>query len=161
MGDKFVVAHLTAVKEEGTLPLEAVKESVKTELIREKKSEQFISQMKGFANIDELARSFNSTVETAADITFSSNALPGIGPEKELIGKAFSLKQGEMSLPVKGTKGVFVIMIDNITEAVIQGADLKPNVQQLSRTFQSRVDYEAFTALQEKAKIKDNRGRFY
>lgn len=161
LGEKFVVAHLTDIKEEGTLPLESVKDMVKSELIKEKKAEQFISQMKGFSNVDELARSFNAKVETATDITFASNAIPGIGPEKELIGKVFTLKQGDMSLPIKGTKGVFVVVIDNITEASTQGADLKPNTEQLSRNVQSRVDYEVFNAMQKSANIKDNRGKFY
>lgn len=161
LGEKFVVAHLTSVKEEGTLPLEEVKELVRTELAKEKKSEQFISQMKGLTNIDELAKGLNSPVETATDISFSTNAIPGIGPERELIGKVFTLKQGEMSLPIKGTKGVFVVVIDNITEAVTQGVDLKAGGEQLSGTIQSRVDYEVFNALQENADIKDNRGKFY
>lgn len=161
LGEKFVVVHLTAVKEEGTLPLELVQDLVKTELIKEKKAGQFISQMSGFSNMDELARSFNSTVETATDITFSSNAIPGIGPEKKLIGKAFTLKQGEMSLPIKGEKGVFVVMIDSVTEAATQGIDLKPAADQLQRNIQSRVDYEVFNAMQENANIKDKRGKFY
>ena len=117
--------------------------------------------MKEFPNLEDLAKNLNSGVETATDISFSTNALPGIGPERELIGKIFSLKQGDMSQPVKGTKGVFVVKIDNVTEANLQGADLKPNAQQLLRALQSRVDYEVFTALQEEAKIKDNRGKFY
>lgn len=161
LGEKFVVAHLTAVKEEGTLPLESVQDLVKTELVKEKKAGQFISQMSGFSSVDELARSFNSTVETATDVAFSSNAIPGIGPERELIGKAFTLKQGDMSLPVKGTQGVFVIVIDNITEAATQGVDLKPTADQLQRNLQSRVDYEVFNAMQENANIKDKRGKFY
>lgn len=161
LGDKFVVANLYAVKEEGTLPFEAVKDLIKPEVIKEKKAEQFISQMSGSASLDQLAGTLNTPVETGTDLTFSSNAIPGVGPEKVLIGKIFTLKQGEMSIPIKGTKGVYVVMVDNITEAVTQGADLKSNIEQISRNLQSRVDYEVFNALQESAKIKDNRGRFY
>ncbi len=161
LGEKFVVAHLTTIKEEGILPLDEVKETVKSEVALEKKAVQFMEEMKGISNLDEISKKINLKIESASDITFSSSSIPGIGLERELIGKTFTLKQGETSLPIKGKKGVFVVTIDNYTEAPTQGVDLKQNTEQLSRNIQSRVDYEVFNALKENAKIKDNRGKFY
>jgi peptidyl-prolyl cis-trans isomerase D len=62
--------------------------------------------------------------------------------------------------PFKGENGVYVAQIWETTSPTFP-SDWKDATDQLSNSLKSRVDYEAFEALKEKADVKDNRANFY
>lgn len=160
LGDKFVVAHLTEIKEKGTLSFENVKELVKTEVIKEKKAETLIAQVSGSTSLQDAATKLGVTVETAENITFGSFSIPGIGGERALTGYVSGLKQGQLSEVIKGERGVYMIRVASIEEAPAT-ADYSINKQQLARNYQSRVDYEVYQALEDISNVVDNRAKFY
>jgi peptidyl-prolyl cis-trans isomerase D len=157
-GEKFVVCHLTQIKEKGTLKLEAVKEQVIAEVIKEKKAEKFISELNG-NSLDEIASKNNLSVESATDINMNASSIPGIGAERNLIGTIFGSANGVLSKPVKGKQGVYVFVVENIAEA--PSADYSASKEQLARNYAGRVEYEVFEALKEVKSVEDNRGKFY
>jgi peptidyl-prolyl cis-trans isomerase D len=76
-----------------------------------------------------------------------------------LIAAASVAKQGTITGPVKGTNGVFILAVNNITPA--QGEDIKLIKDRLKTNFRMRGSYEAYDALRKSANIVDKRYKFY
>ena len=157
--NRFIVAALTEVKEEGVAPFEKVKEQARAGAIREKKAEKMKEQLQG-EDLAAIAQKAGLQVQTANGLNYAAFSLPKIGFEPEVQGKIFSLSQGDMSRPIEGRNGVYVVAVESVTE-VPQEADLTVNKMQLQSGLQSRVNYQVFEALKEHAKVKDNRYLFY
>ncbi|MFH1320408.1 MAG: peptidylprolyl isomerase [Bacteroidota bacterium] len=168
-GNKFVVAILAEVKEKGFAPLEQIRTEIEVGAIKEKKAKMIINKIiaNDDKNIDDLAHnlsandeSLNLTVEKIDNLSFSSFSIPGLGKEPELIGSIFGLKPLEISYPVKGNLGVYVVVLDSIS-APPPIDNYSPNQSRQTRNMQMRVDYEVFEALKDKANIVDERYKFY
>jgi hypothetical protein len=126
----------------------------------DKKAEIFEGQMTGTTKIGELASKLGLSVESAENVTFSSPAIPNIGLEPKVIGKAMSLEAGQMSVPIKGENGVYVVMLDNKSESG------EPNIMvtrsSMQRGISAQIDNgAAFNALKENTEIEDNRAKFF
>lgn len=160
MGNQFVVAAVTSIKDKGTLPLSEVEDLVKEKVINEKKSEIILSKLGSFSTIEDAAKNLEKEVQKAQDISFNMFSITGIGPENKVMGMAFGMNQGEISEPIVGENGVYVIRLDEIGEAP-EPNDLTFLQDQIKRNYGSRVDIEVFEALKESAGIKDNRSKFY
>ncbi len=163
-GNKFVVAHLVDVKDKGIAPFDQAQEQVKAKVITAKKAEKFIEQINSKSanakTIDQLAAAVGAQVKTADNVNFASSFVANVGVEPALIGTVFSLKAGQLSKPVEGTAGVFVVVVDKFNEPAPQ-TDFTATKQQTVQQYQQRVSFEVFNALKEKADVVDNRGKFY
>lgn len=161
--DRFVVAHLVAIKDKGIAPLEDVKDDVTAKAIRDKKAETFIAEFTTKAgaskSIDDIASKMGLPAEKAENLSFSAYNVANIGREDALIGTATSMKTGATSKAIKGDNGVFVVNIASIKEAVLP-QDFKGKQKEVEQMNAGRVDYELFDALKEKANIEDHRGKF-
>jgi peptidyl-prolyl cis-trans isomerase D len=164
VGEKYVIAHLVSIKEKGIQPLEDVRPQVTAAVIRQKKAdmliEKFNKQAAGATTIDAVAQKMNTGVTDANNLTFLNTYIPAAGNEPRVVGTAFALKQGEISKPIKGESGVFIVMVSSVTEPA-PAKDFEANRKQLLDQRKGRSEYEVFNALKEKANIEDNRGRFY
>ncbi len=160
--DKFVVAHLTEVRQKGYAPLEQVREQVKNSVIKQKKAEKFIQEFKANLNtgsLQEMSSKMNIPIMDATNIAFTSFSIPGVGIEPKVIAASATLPINKLSNPIKGNNGVFVI---NVTERNKQSTiDSKQAQVQMMYDIQARVDYQAFEALKKLANIVDNRILFY
>jgi peptidyl-prolyl cis-trans isomerase D len=159
-GEKFVVACISDAKEKGDLPFEKIKEDISVEVRKNKKAEMFIKEMSGTSNMEELSQKLKLPLERGDNISFSSFSVPGMGREPYVVGKLTTLKKGQMSIPIKGDQGVYVVYIENIVEApdVSDYSGYKTSIKQ---GFSSRVNNEVFEALKEKANVIDDRAKFY
>lgn len=159
----YVVATLKDIREKGPLSLAQIKENIKPLVIREKKAEMLIKQindkLSSSKDLNLLATGFQSKVDTVA-LTFASPNIPNYGREAELVGTIFGMKTGQMSAPIKGNMGVYVIYIEQITEPA-PAKDYTNEKMQLSSFFQGMAPRQIPTILEEKAAIKDNRILFY
>jgi peptidyl-prolyl cis-trans isomerase D len=158
----YVVAVLTAVREKGVMPLDQMKENLKSFVLNEKKASMISDRVKNSSgDIYQIARDFNAKVDTNLSLTFSARNIPGFGSEFQVIGEIFAMNEGEQSGPIQGNGGVFVVKLDRFYEPP-QVADYKANRDQMYSAFRSRVTGNPmFTALQKKAKIEDNRLLFF
>ncbi|HNV95104.1 MAG TPA: peptidylprolyl isomerase, partial [Bacteroidales bacterium] len=160
--DKFVVAVLTEVREKGYAPIEQIKEQLTTLVKKEKKAEKFIQEFKNnksLGNLQAIAGKMNTPVMDASAITFASFSLPGVGIEPKVISASATLPKAQLSAPIKGNNGVFMITVTNRTSQ--SAIDPKQTQMQMAYDIQTRVDYQAFEALKKLANIKDNRILFY
>jgi peptidyl-prolyl cis-trans isomerase D len=163
LGERFVIASLTSIKEKGVAPLEEVKDKVDAEVKKQKKADKFIEQFTaaeaGTGKIEDLASKMREPSQVAENLSFVNTFIPGLGQENEVVGTMAAMKENTLSKPIQGNSGVFVIMIDKVTKGAAQ--DAKSLKKQNLAGLQGRADGEAFEALKENAKIKDNRAKFY
>jgi peptidyl-prolyl cis-trans isomerase D len=163
IGDQYVVAYCTRKQDDGIAPLKDVENDIRFALIKDKKAEIISAEFKKNSgegkSIDGIARSMGLTVQEATQINFRSYTVPGAGSEPTLVAAATVAKQGEVTGPVKGTNGVFLLVANNITAGPSE--DVKALQTRLSSTFQMRGNYEAYEALRKEANIIDRRYKFY
>jgi peptidyl-prolyl cis-trans isomerase D len=154
-----VVAVLKEAREEGIAKFDRVKDQARLGAIKEKKAEQFTATLSG-KDIESIATQSGLAIQKAAGISFSSFSIPRIGFEPELLGKLFSLKEGDLSRPIKGRNGVYVVEVESVVPAPDQ-VDLNQARNQLAQNRKARVNYEVFEALKKNANVQDNRYLFY
>ena len=161
--DRFIVANLVSVKERGVAPLEEVKEEAKAKAIRDKKAEAFIAEFNTKAGsaktAEDIATKMGLMPEKADNLTFSSYNVAAIGREDALIGTATSMKANTTSKAIKGDNGVFMVCVTSVNETPLP-KDFKAKQKEVEQAAASRVDYELYEALKDKANIEDHRGKF-
>jgi peptidyl-prolyl cis-trans isomerase D len=164
IGDKYVVAHLVEIREKGVSPMEDVKDKVTVGAKKVKKgemlAEKFKTQAAGATTIDAMAQKLNTTPLTADNVTFANNYIQGLGNEPKVLGTIFSMKAGQTSQAIKGDNGVYVVSIDKFNEPAAT-VDFSGQQKQVADQRKQRSEYEVANALKEKAKVEDNRGKFY
>jgi len=158
---KYVVATLKDMKPQGFASLEQVKPMIESLVKRDKKAEQLIEKMKAkTSNPSDLAAQFQATVDTVANFNFGAMNLYNYGPEQDVIGAISAMKAGQVSKPLKGNMGVYVVYYDQFTPAPAT-TDYKMVSMQMANMFAQRVSNETFNALQKSVKIKDYRVKYY
>ncbi|MCF8257782.1 MAG: SurA N-terminal domain-containing protein [Flavobacteriales bacterium] len=162
MGNTFVVAVLTAIRDKGNTPMSDIREELEAEVRKEKKAEHFIREFAAAnaTDIQALADKMNLPVEVKENVSFSAASIPGLGREPEVIGTSSVLAPGKLSGPVKGQQGVFVMVVDGRAETPALDS-YAASARTLNASLSSRVDFEVLEALKKKADVKDNRSKFY
>jgi len=157
---KHVVALLEQVRAAGLPEVDAVRDQVKPEVIREKKFETLSKKMlDAKANsIDELGSKLGKPVIDATHISFASPAL-NVGYEPKVVGAAFSTAKGKLSAPVKGNEGAYVVSPVNIQEPAKQ-TDYSAYSFQMSQQLQGKQRY-AQEVQKKLSKVDDNRFDFF
>ncbi len=162
-GDRYVVAVLAEIKEKGTAPLEQFKEEITMKVKTEKKAEQFMNDINaksaGAKTIEELAGKLTLGVERSDNLLFSSYSLTGVGREDAVCGAASVAKVNQLSKPIKGQSGVFVILVENSKDNPAK--DYKETQKNTTISLTSRVDYEVFDALKQLANIEDHKAKYF
>ena len=159
MDDMFVVACLTSIRPEGLLPFEEVKDMIRAEVLNQKKADYIKAQIKESDDLNQIASILGESIQNVEEVSFGAFSIPGIGPEAELLGTVFTLQPNEVSDPIAGQRGVYVVQLSKLNQKQDFTAEMVTN--DLQRGYQSRVDFETFNALKDYAKIKDNRAKFY
>lgn len=160
---KYIVAALTGKRDKGVPPLDQVKDDIEPLVKRMKKGEMFEKELalSGATNIDALAARVKLTADAANTLSFSSYSLPNYGYEPKLVGTIPYAKPNVLSGPVKGNAGVYVYVVEAVTEAPQMTTDIKDLKKQLASTNQGRVDMGVYNSLLKKANVEDKRYRFF
>lgn len=162
LGENFVVAALTEIKEEGSAPLAQVKDEIKLKVIQAKKGELLSKKIqdaiKGSQNIEVIAQKVGANVEQATRVSFSSFSLPNAGVEPAVISTASISPEGKIVGPIVGNSGVFALSVTAINK---EEGDLTVEKSRMISSYASRAYYEAYEALKKNADIKDKRSKFY
>jgi peptidyl-prolyl cis-trans isomerase D len=167
--NQYVVAIQTADQEEGTADLADVRAEIMRKVKDEKKAVMIKEKLGGLSgSYEDLVQAYGEGARNGSTtLTLSSNSFPGVGFSPTAIGTAFSLQQGESTLPFDTQNGVLMMTVTD-----------RPGLEELS-------DYEAYrdvvsnrmasykrretpftyqniyNALIENADIEDERYRFY
>lgn len=154
--DKFIIAVVSKVKEEGVPTFEDIEETIRMKVIEEKKAKRFMASMSGKRSLSDISKKVNAPL-MKAEVTFASTQIQDAGQEPEIIGAIFSgLKAGQKTLPLKGRMGVYVVQVDKVKKAPATKS-YKEEQKALVTTMRGSAGNMAKAALVEKAKVVDNR----
>ncbi|RLD61422.1 MAG: hypothetical protein DRJ05_02630, partial [Bacteroidetes bacterium] len=91
MEDRYVVAMVTSVKEDGIPELEELKEHLEPLIKKELKGDLMVEKMEKAANdsknLAQIAQKLDTKVDTVPNITFASRSIPRFGNEGNVLGK--------------------------------------------------------------------------
>lgn len=162
MNNAYVVAHLTDIKPKGELSLEAVKKEIEPMVINAVKAKQLAAKFEqaGNGNLDQIASKTGRSVFPVENIVFANPMIPGVSQETKVVGAVFGAQPGKVSKPVSGDKGVYVFVVDGFTNPA-PIANMFKQKETMMLSLGQRSLGSAFQALQDHAKIKDNRVKFY
>jgi len=136
-----------------------MKSEIETAVRNQKKVEILQSRITS-TDLNQIAGTFATETDTARAISFSSGFIPGIGQEPKVLATAFQLEQNQVSAPIGGNNGVFVVKVLNKTSTPAPGnlsVIKRSNAQQVSSQLQNSL----MPALKEEASVKDYRSKFY
>lgn len=162
-GDNFIIATLVSATEEGFASFENVKERVELAVLKEKKGQFLVEKaktvMSGKTELEAIASELGTIVRNAANINFTSIQIPGIGMEPKVIGTATNLSPDQISNPVSGNNGVYILKITSVNEGEDQ--DVENEKLRLAQSLNFRATSQAYNAHREKSEVEDQRAKFY
>jgi len=151
-GNNFVVVLQNGKFAKGKASLSNVRAIVEAAVIKEKKAEIIKTKISG-NDITSIAANNNKSIQNANGLSFSNSTIQGIGNEPSVAGAAVGLAVNEVSAPIVGESGVFVVKTTSKTEAPAP-SDLTMYKNRAS-TYGSGVQGKLFNALKEAAKVED------
>lgn len=165
VGDKFIVAKLTGIKEKGKADFETAKDLVLSDYRKDKKAEQLIEQAKkaveGAKDMQEIAQKLQLAVTPVTAQIFENGSVAYVGPDNSFVGHLFGNQAlNKISGPFKGDNAVYIYSVKKVNDApsVTDFSSLK---MELLSGLSQRFEYGSFEALKELDQVKDNRHRFY
>ena len=158
LGNRFVVAKVTDVREKGIAPFDQIKTILEPIVIKDKKADEIKKTFEG-ADLNKIAQKLNLEIKDAENISFATFAIPGAGIEPVVIGVATNTSKDALSKPIKGNNGVYQLVVTNTKE--IQATTKEQEKKVLINDYSTRVDYQAYEALKKAAEIKDERAKFF
>lgn len=162
LGDNFVVAALTEITEEGIAPFEEVKPRVELAVMKENKGKALAEKMKAQVSgtdLEAIAGKLDTDVKTANNVTFNSVSIPNAGAEPAVIGTVASLKQDQVSSPVIGENGVYLVKVISIAKGADN--DVQAEQKRLDQALGYRAGYQAYQVHKDAVEILDERSKFY
>jgi peptidyl-prolyl cis-trans isomerase D len=161
----YLVLQVKDVIKEHTKTLAEVKEQITTKLKTEKamvlakeKCQAAYSQISSGKSLADVAGQNGVQVQTSEQFTLSGY-IPNVGREAAFAGVAFALNPGQVSKPVEGTRGYYLVkLLEKTSFNDKDFASQKDTIRsQLLARKQQMMFGQWYTALKEKAKIKDFR----
>jgi len=159
IGNEYVIAVLTDIKEKGVPTLQNIYEQVKTEVIKQKKAEKYIELMKE-GTLQEIASKVGTEIKKAEKVNFRVSNIPGSGvsaQENKLIGVCMGLEKDKISSPVIGEGGIYVVQRTGDLQSENSQDEYKSDKERLSVSYRQRAANAVGNALRESAKIEDYR----
>ncbi len=163
-GNHLLVVAVVRSHKAGYLSLEDVKDYINAEVIRDKKAEKLLAELKDAKSLEDLQAMKGAQVDTVRKINFYSQSL-----DPAILGTVVGKKANDFVGPLKGYNAVFAykVLQVNTSDALefeapqyIIGA--AGNHARMALSPRSYYDESpVITALKAKAKIQDNRYKFY
>jgi peptidyl-prolyl cis-trans isomerase D len=159
---KYVVAGLKGVRSAG-LPssFAEVKEEIEPQVINRKKAEIIKGKVAGKTDLASIAGSFATQVDTATSVSFASAFIQKAGSsEPVVVAKAFKMDLNQVSEPIVGNTGVFIVKPTN-KPPVAAGGDIAQVRQSSQATSRTMARARLIQSLRASADIEDNRSKFF
>ena len=157
--DKYVIAGLSGIQKAGLPDVASIKDDIKVQVMNRKKGEMIKAKITS-KDLNAVASSFASKIDTAKAVNYASPFVAGIGNEPRVLAKAFKLGVNSVSDAIVGSGGVFVIMpVNKIAAAPLDNiAQYKASARE---QFRNQVSPRVMEALRKTYKITDDRYKFF
>ncbi|NPA42640.1 MAG: hypothetical protein GXO27_01240 [Chlorobi bacterium] len=153
--DGYVIVQYTNETPEGLMPVEEAMVLVEPILRKKKKFDMLKDKMKG-NTLEEIAANCGGQKGHAEDVTLANPVIPAFGKEPKVVAVAFIVPEGQISKPVEGNAGAYVVKPLKVERAA-ELENYYNYIAELERRQQADLMNRIIAALKEKAKIKDNR----
>lgn len=163
LDNSYVVASLRGKFEEGTSSLEQARMQATGQVINEKKAAKISEKIKDMASLEEMKAAFDESASlgNTAGLNLAASVFPGVGFAPKAIGAIFGLKNsGDITKPIHEDVGIIVAKLNSITPAG-EVADYSSYQNQITQNDSQRTAYMIMMALEELAKVKDYRYKFF
>lgn len=164
-GNKYTVAVLTEIAEEGISPVDNVASGIKRILVQKKKADMLKKELEaaksGSESLLSIAQKAGLEVKEATDISFNSFQIPGAGIEPRVIAASSVTEQGKVSEPIEGNQGVFLVLVNNRTQEEVTPEMIQNTKQGMTQANMYRSNYQALQAIMKNGEVKDTRYKFY
>ena len=162
VGDKYVVAAITEIKEKGLMDAKSAKNAVEPILKTKKKAKQIIDKIGNSRDLSAIATAFNVQVSKADSTSFASPFINGVGNEPKVLGAAFNgSTKSSVSAPIAGNSGVFVIKTEQLYMRASQNLDYASKRTQIEQALKGSIIYRVAESFKKTAEIDDYRIKFY
>ena len=156
---KYVVAALRTIVPEGKASLATLKSLQEAEVkVRNIAKGKFIAEkIKDNQDFSAIAAQWNARMDTVRNVSF----LQTQAGEPRIQGTLFAMTAGQVSKPIVGTSGVYVISPVTDRAQVQTPSDLTMFRRQVSSTAIVNVRSNLMKSLVKNAELKDNRAKFF
>ncbi|MCQ4141778.1 peptidylprolyl isomerase [Chryseobacterium sp. EO14] len=152
-GDKIVV-YLNGKQEKGTADPESVRDQIEVVVKNKLAAKQISEKIAKAGNLDQIAKQFGTTKQSA-QVNLLNPSVAG-SMEPKVAGAAFGVKKGQLSKPVEGGTGVYVLIKKNeITNK--QPGDLKQFTESVTQRNGGMFGQAWLKSLQDNSDIEDYR----
>ena len=164
MENGFVVAKVTNILPEGTLPLADVKKDIEPMVRNAVKAKMLKEKMdkaaQGASSIEQVAQKVGQPVTPVVNMALANPVILGVSQENKVVGAVFGSAPGKLSKSIEGESGVYVFSVQNFSNPGPLANTYKQK-EAMMQVASQRTLGSAFQALKDKSKIKDNRVKFY
>ena len=161
--DRMMVVGVASIVPEGYRSLASVKEQLRVEILRDKKAERIMADMKAdnATSFDQYKNMANAVSDSVKHVTFGAPAyIPVLRSSEPLVSAYASVAEpNKLSAPIKGNGGVFVLQAyaqekqDEIFNKETEESALK--------NMHARMASQFINDLYLKAEVKDKRYLFF
>jgi peptidyl-prolyl cis-trans isomerase D len=159
--DQMLVVILTGINPEGYMSINQVQAQLKAEIIKDKKAEKIMAEMNGKTTINQIKTLPSAVSDIIKHVTFAAPAFVSVLNSSEPLVGAFAsvAKVGQISKPIKGNAGVFVLQVTakGQTAETYNKLSEEASAQSMSQRLASRFVNDLYI----KAKVKDTRYLFF
>ncbi len=159
--DHLMVVALEAINPEGYVNINKVSDMLRSEVLRDKKAEKIMEQMKGFNSLAQVKSMKDAISDSVKHVTFNAPAFIAVTRASEPAISAYASKTevNKVSAPIKGNAGVYMIQVYN-KEKSSEKFDVKKEETALS-SMAARYAGQCLYELRDKAEIVDQRYLFF
>ena len=160
--DHMLVVAVEGINEDGYRSFESVRESLRAELLRDKKAEKIMADMKNVESFAQYATLPHAVSDTVKHVTFSAPAYIPALRSSELVVSSYVpvAKMNETSAPMKGNAGV--IVLKKIAEEKSNDTyNQEAEIARLESMYKYFVANTVSKDLYKKADVKDSRYLFF
>ncbi len=162
-GNGYIVARVTKKTKKGVKTPEEASAVVTPILKKRKQAEKIMSQIQG-NDLDAVASNFGQSKQRATSINMSNPIIPGGGREPKIVGAAFAMEVGDVSKPLEGATGVYMIKLleKNKAEQLPSYRSIaKEETDKRTRSLMNPRTSPIIEALKNSKDIEDNRHLIY
>jgi peptidyl-prolyl cis-trans isomerase D len=161
--DRMLVVGVASIVPEGYRPLSLVKDQLRAEILRDKKAEKIMADMKAAnaSSFDQYKSMANAVSDSVKHVTFAAPAyVPALRSSEPLVSAYASVAElNKLSTPIKGNGGVFVLQAyakEKLNETYNQETE-----ESTIATMHTRMASQFINDLYLKANVKDKRYLFF
>jgi len=158
----YIVAYLNGIQKAGIAEPESVRSDIENTIRNQLLAKRIIEKINthNATSLAQLAKLFGEV--ESGKISIYNNIIAG-RIEPKLAGAAFGVKANQISKPVEGTSGVYVVVRKSVEQSSSKedSENAKKSIQELTEQRLNIYGQSLLKSLEEKANIKDYRAEVY